>query len=327
MLIGDSLTRYQYLNLAHFIATGEWHSPADLPNENEKRFGSWDRFYKETNRRLRGHETCDCFRNGNDYFNVTENRYFEEPSGVKLSYFMVLHDKPFRQHALRRLNVTCNGDFPERYASPGRFARRAAPCAQAFCSPGACWARRRDEADLSGFLQYHGGGDPLPVGAIAPLVRALLPSDVVINAGLHWRDGIVSTFAVDEVRLRLQAEVEELRRAGAAARMHWKTTTALREPEEYSGGPAEYHFVAELMEAGAVHGVYDAWVLTYSLRLALEQADLLHEGYWDSLHFHGPIYAELNRVLIAYLCSLPPGPRLVRLRDPDLPDGHSTPQR
>ena len=55
MLIGDSVTRYLYLNLAHFLATGDWASPPDLPNENEKRFGNWTRFLQacpETRARL-----------------------------------------------------------------------------------------------------------------------------------------------------------------------------------------------------------------------------------------------------------------------------------
>ena len=46
MLVGDSLTRYLYLNLAHFLATGDWRSPEDLPNENEKRFQNWTHFYQ-----------------------------------------------------------------------------------------------------------------------------------------------------------------------------------------------------------------------------------------------------------------------------------------
>jgi hypothetical protein len=317
MFIGDSLARYQYLNLAHFIATGNWHSPADLPNENEKKFGDWASFYKETNRRLRGLEICDCYRNASDgnFYNVTENRYFEEPGGVKLTFFLVLGERPFRQHALARLNVTCNGDFPGRYASLGRFARRALPCAQAGCAPGLCSARPKEEADPAEFMQYLGDGSSAPAGAIAPLVLALLPSDVVVNAGLHWRAGSASRFATDAVRLQLQGEADSLRRAGAEARLHWKTTTALRDWGPYHGGPAEYPFAAKLVEAGAFQGVYDAWALTHSLALSLEEAESAEEGYWDALHFHGPIYSQLNRVLIAYLCSLPPGPRLVRLRD------------
>jgi hypothetical protein len=107
MFIGDSITRYQYLNLTHFLATGAWHSPADLPNENEneKAFGDWARFLAERNHCLEG---CEIYRNGSDFASVVENRYFEDPAGAKLSFHMVHGEQPFRQHALRRLNVTCN---------------------------------------------------------------------------------------------------------------------------------------------------------------------------------------------------------------------------
>ncbi len=123
-----------------------------------------------------------------------------------------------------------NSPFPDRYATLPRFARRAAPCAQTFCAPCACRQRALADADPDEYLQHLAAGGPHPAGAMAALVLAVLPSDVVVNAGLHWRSGAASRFAVDEVRLRLLAEAETLRHAGAAAQLHWKTTAAVRDP-------------------------------------------------------------------------------------------------
>jgi GDSL/SGNH-like Acyl-Esterase family found in Pmr5 and Cas1p len=45
VLIGDSLTRYQYLSLVYFLESGNWSS--DYPNQMwEKDFKSWNHFYQ-----------------------------------------------------------------------------------------------------------------------------------------------------------------------------------------------------------------------------------------------------------------------------------------
>ncbi len=79
----------------------------------------------------------------------------------------------------------------------------------------------------------------------------------------------------------------------------------------------EYDFAESLLapasgRAGAFAGVFDAYVLTRTLFLSLESDAELRLAYWDLNHFHGPVYSELNKALIAYLCSLPPTPTLVR---------------
>jgi len=61
VIIGDSLTRYQYLNLAYWLKTKKWRSPYPL-NENEQNHMSWAAFFELTNQRLGGSETCDCYR-------------------------------------------------------------------------------------------------------------------------------------------------------------------------------------------------------------------------------------------------------------------------
>eukprot|EP00953_Heterococcus_sp_UTEX-ZZ885_P020555 11500-Heterococcus_DN1.PRE.1 len=45
VLVGDSLTRYQYLSLVYFLESGNWSS--DYPNQMwEKDFKSWNQFYQ-----------------------------------------------------------------------------------------------------------------------------------------------------------------------------------------------------------------------------------------------------------------------------------------
>ncbi len=81
LFLGDSLTRYQYLDLVYFLKYGNWVDPADEPNLLlEKQHESWIDFYNYTNGQLQPYEECDCFRDGidNNMRFIIENRYFRD---------------------------------------------------------------------------------------------------------------------------------------------------------------------------------------------------------------------------------------------------------
>jgi len=99
VMIGDSLMRYQYIDLIYFIefkkfpemfpnilresdyfsVTSEWiaglgASPADR---------GWTAFMLDLSRLFKGSERCDCYRS------VTENRFYHnEELGVRVSFFL-----------------------------------------------------------------------------------------------------------------------------------------------------------------------------------------------------------------------------------------------
>ena len=107
VLIGDSVTRYQYLSLAHFFRYGKWYdSSLDATSYlvNEKSFQSWDEFYLRTNMLLSPFEQCDCHRSeGNmhdEIFNeIYENRYFYDPArNNSVVYLQKFGDFPFQSH-------------------------------------------------------------------------------------------------------------------------------------------------------------------------------------------------------------------------------------
>jgi hypothetical protein len=92
VLIGDSITRYQYLSLAYFLRHGKWFDPKQKPHLVEehtytgkaRKDQGWAYFFRETNRLLSPMEKCDCFRKSwpdikyVDRY-VMENRYFHDP--------------------------------------------------------------------------------------------------------------------------------------------------------------------------------------------------------------------------------------------------------
>jgi hypothetical protein len=51
IIIGDSVTRYQYMNLANFLHTGQWVSRYPQP-ESEKHWQDWKTYQILTNWRL-----------------------------------------------------------------------------------------------------------------------------------------------------------------------------------------------------------------------------------------------------------------------------------
>ncbi len=105
VIIGDSLSRYQYLNLVNFLEHGTWVTdPTHLkPSENEHKFdGGRVEFYQITNQRLGWHEICDCYR-GNG---ILENRYYIN-GDVKVSYMKLFgSDSHVLVHDTSLMNIS-----------------------------------------------------------------------------------------------------------------------------------------------------------------------------------------------------------------------------
>eukprot|EP01041_Mallomonas_annulata_P006016 gene6016-12128_t len=91
VFIGDSLTRYQYLNLVHFLFTNIWLSPYPR-NEIERDwapYGGWGTFFKGTSSRLGCLETCDCLRVEKDLGH--EVRHYHDPIyNISIHFFLWL---------------------------------------------------------------------------------------------------------------------------------------------------------------------------------------------------------------------------------------------
>lgn len=191
-LIGDSLSRYQYLNLVYFLETGSWSSDPALPNEAENRFSNWNEFYAVTNQRMGGHEVCDCFRDNRAI--TVENRYFDH-DGMQVKYFqmfgvdarILVHDPDLVRHGL--------------------------------CRPGSC---------SENVLPVHDLGLPLQSGAI----HGLLDNNkdcghVFFNGGIWWLVDSENTLALNHSSL-IKQEVGKYRGRNHGGKLHWKMTTATK---------------------------------------------------------------------------------------------------
>ena len=271
MFIGDSLTRYQYLNLIYYLEHGVWVANSTLKNENENTFDAfsagWNQFFQVTNERMGGHEICDCFREHGK--NIFEHRYFDDGE-IRVTYRQVFGlGTRLLLHPTNLLNVS---------------SCEMRTCTQGLCQPGTCSDEVKPLIDLGTVLQP---------GAIQFLGETHPASLIFFNAGRWWVDGDRNTFT--DHRDVLLGEIRKIRSARPGLGVHWKMTTATRKPLQ-----PEFAFANEIVASGAFDGVYDTHSLTAAI--AREPDHLM----WDNAHFEPRIYEGLNRALIAYICSLPP---------------------
>mmetsp|Transcript_21708 Transcript_21708/g.45188 ORF Transcript_21708/g.45188 Transcript_21708/m.45188 type:complete len:354 (-) Transcript_21708:61-1122(-) len=99
VFMGDSLTRYQYLDLAFYLSrNGTWFNEVSDDPHIEARYElSWNSFYAYTDEILRPYEQlCDCARKDNVH-QARENRYFyDEMHNNRLVYLQKLGKISFR---------------------------------------------------------------------------------------------------------------------------------------------------------------------------------------------------------------------------------------
>ena len=268
-MIGDSITRYQYLNLVHFLATKSWLSDPSQPNENERKFAGWNDFYAITNQRMMGHEICDCYREPSKTW--IENRYFVMGK-IQITYRQMFHkDYPIMAHDPWLLNLTsCN-----------------TRCQQAFCIPGGC------DADTAIDL-----GTAIQPGVLSKIINSHPAREVFINAGGHWDSKTIGDTPgrniVADYAEHFRREIEQIK---GPPRVHWKMTTA----NHWNMVP-ETAFVDSMIETGHFSSVFDTRALTD----VLMESGRADEVLWDDAHYNPPVYVGLNQALLAYLCTLPP---------------------
>jgi len=162
VFLGDSVTRYQYVNLVYFLRTG-LHAAAegDQPNEwNDPFTTRWSEWYAQTASRTG--DLCDCYRQDSVFSPAEsyENRYWEGPRDTRVTYFALQGRITMKGHARSQLQGLCK---------PG------------FCSGPAQWTAESPRE-------------------VASALRDLRPTHVIVGSYL-WTDtwGAGAAFSTDEV--------------------------------------------------------------------------------------------------------------------------------
>jgi len=302
VFIGDSLSRYQYLNLVYYFTYQTWYS-SNPANEIEKQWGSWKSFYEEGTKRHNtkdSYEICDCYRNENTLDNLLENRYYiNYQFNLRISYLQVFYTRPFQAHNLDWLNYYCdNNDI-----------NNPSICEQTGCIPGAC----NDPPDIT--LQP-------PEEVINYAINNLDPTIIIVNSGL-W-----GSYAEDS-NLReqlIRSSNTAMRNSQRPIQFYWKTTTA-RSNLPYTKQIItldEYTSLIPVLTTVNSHNLhrwrlFDTFRLTSILNSLIfpsvtndntdnyNETDLKNNNidqtikemyYWDDVHFQQPIYRGLNEILV-----------------------------
>ena len=270
LMIGDSLTRYQYISLAFFLRYGRWINPGGSQKETEMVWLVQDEGHqyadRRTNRKLEPLETCDCFHTGHRHKpmwlpTVTRNRYFYDPSKDNaVTYMQALAQR-----------VPLRG----RWNASGALSHKS------------CFTRPRSFA-----WQWEDWGDAIRNYATNLNPR---PKHVVLNSGI-WG-------ALDE------ATMDSLARAknDTGMKLIWKTTTFPRPKSKQALSDKVLQADALMCEKlGACLNV--SW--TRHVAAELYQATYNTKKkklYKDNVHFKEPVYRRMNEQMLEQFRALPKG--------------------
>lgn len=258
VLMGDSLSRYQYLSLAYFLKFGTWFIPKDRSCQNctdlvmQKSFGSWSNFFTVTsNMYLAPYERCDCFRlesfNEAIIWYATENRYFYDAERDNMLVFLLSFGHYVttrgRWNVSEVLQLMRNDFAPLVLTKPKAMAWEFSD-----------WAR-----------------------VIAEYVKPLGATHVQFNAG-YWQN----EFGIDGVGQNFTLALEASNITGI-----WRTTS-FRNTRLMGGNYRDSERISKVMCNMSNHCIDIAWTQKLHLSLFLDDGD----------HFQEPVYRVMNEELL-----------------------------
>lgn len=317
VIIGDSISRYQYLNLVYFIeysawppevgGEGKYNLPASVCNEKESGWNnSFNTFFKGSNEKLLGHETCDCFRSPGW---VIENRQYYNPDLDTTVLFLWWAAFPMHYRKdttqLRPLPRICKiGNTSE--SSTSSDDRSVITNDLPFC----------DKAGIHSKLHHI-----FLVGRLVSLVaKDYQPDIVVMNSGKHrlykWNEspGKEQYLSIVEALRNIRADPDL-----SKIKFVWKSTTpgidrakmnVLRDARSsvennvlYLEPRSSSSLGVKLVQCGlfelfdTIQIVLKLWDAEYA-KYQKGNSHLLSSLFWDGNHVHCWVYEEFNKALI-----------------------------
>jgi hypothetical protein len=312
LMVGDSLTRYQYLSLAYYLRHGEWesaHTTAEHPRRiiNEGEYDSWEAFFGETNQWLAPYEWCDCYRtNTTSVFDIVEARYYHDPRYDNYVYFIpkfgpATIQGTWEPESLSLAVAAHDGDGIEHVDEESRPYNQSEHVRNASHPVPPTWQYTWSNlGELISRLQNKGN-----TNTFEP------PTHVVLNGGI-WPS--------DE-EIRNPDDQDEMIRSLRSTNVTiiYKTTTALR--NDTAGW--DYKVAGPDVIAQAHNESQLPLLEQYEERLCSMVDHCLDlrwtskvppQYYWDALHFYEPVYRWMNYDLLVLLTQgvnyvpLPPPP-------------------
>mmetsp|Transcript_25247 Transcript_25247/g.39624 ORF Transcript_25247/g.39624 Transcript_25247/m.39624 type:complete len:378 (+) Transcript_25247:1704-2837(+) len=295
LIIGDSVSRYQYMSLASFLhsgfpeASGNHEKGANNVCMPGNVWGSWKRFYLRSSAHFEGRELCDCFRpegpwNPDFEKRTEENRFLSLPEhNLSLSYLQVFGGFPMHGHFPGR----CRGSTQVPMCSRLNVSRAEVSRATHVLT--------NEEYDSNPLLDQGNVFDWQ--SSVHATVRDLVPNmevDVLIyNTGL-WGELKNATMVGD-----VMSAGSEVVKAGGSC--FWKRTT---KRFKCQGGDRrcfrDRWAPEEVADAVPVDQAKDkGWGI---MDIATPTSLLEQDSFADGIHPRPFVYNELNNLLLNQVC-------------------------
>ena len=292
LFIGDSISRYQYLNFVDALENGWGNASGGRGGEpsmaNEKQWGGWMPFFVGTNRRLNGKEICDCHREPLKIPTAIENRYYYDGHRkLWVSYLKVFGLRnPFVHHTrYSALNVPCITGELEAFRRGKSMT--SATCPQKGCGPGSC--NRLPGIAYSGAV----------LKQVLRAIERLQPSDVIFNVGF-WG----ATKTTPGLINNLLKFGQGVRGVPSVRRLYFKTTTPMapgKEAQDIKPNKLAHALALDNWRIWDTYGAVNKLRKVYSkMRVELPTVE---SPFWDSKHLTDSANTGLSRLLVAELCS------------------------
>lgn len=291
LLMGDSVTRYMYLSLAHYLTHGHWPDPIINSGEQnvcwEGTHSSWPTFYEYTNAKLNvGNSTefCDCYRSGisSEYpYNVSENRFFAiADEDIRLSYVQFF--TPTLQVHGHFTDPASSNDENERiFSAAGDYAY---------------------ETNLSTFYSE-----------ILPNWKHV-PDTVILNSGL-WEGLWPNVADPDDYYADVLRATESGTESSGRTKYVWRTTTASRFIRSNIADTADSFMLKNGANAGwkildidrvtqqLKSDFFTLNFFLYEQNKSQENIELMNFPFLDGVHYQPFVYELLNKLLLLFLTS------------------------
>lgn len=193
VFIGDSITRFQYLNLANALVTNDWRM-RHLSFAEKPGWGGWKDFLQGSNMRLGCNEICDCYRISVMY---KENRYFYDPlRNISISFFLWF---PSSEKKIYLNHPPTAAEFDRR-----------------------CNSWREMKSSIDNFTRTSHVSFKTIYSFIDGIVQPMNADAVIINQGMWSYDALRTPTGVADLSSALRK---------ATKRYIWKTTTPSNKPK------------------------------------------------------------------------------------------------
>lgn len=267
MFIGDSLTRYQYLNLIRYLHSGRWSDPLSIQLCCEKTVENWDEFYARLSLTFGCNHICDCHNWKNDgSSNITgtqENHYYYDPDlNLTISSHFWPGIVPMLQKTIQIMPKPKYFQDYCRYLTTSYM--KGEPVAATDYTPQ--WTY----PDINSFLE-----------------EVVKPSQVdmlIVNFG-HWEGALNhhDVFKTEEKVIKFCELATSM-----VPEVIWKVTTA----KQKSPPVDDERFFSYLARYPTIK-LFNAYKYTVEVAYPVSM--------WDSLHYYSFVYRELNIALLEQL--------------------------